>query len=255
MLSATSAALLAAATAMTLAPLTTTTGWAAPGTTAAAGPRAPGTGSISLCRPGSEVRTVGTKRRLVTLTFDDGPSAQTRDFVEVLHAAGVPGTLFVVGAQVRQQPDALRFAVRRGFTIGNHSMTHRYNPQVIADEIAPVNRMIARISGTRPIFFRSPGLTRSPVITARLKGSTQCHIATDVDLGDWKAPRHTSRRICADFAAALHPGLIALFHDGPLHTQTLAALPCIIRSAQDRGYTFVGLEELLTQGPALTDVR
>ncbi|WP_245525039.1 polysaccharide deacetylase family protein [Mesorhizobium sp. M8A.F.Ca.ET.165.01.1.1] len=74
--------------------------------------------------------------RTIYLTFDDGPLNGTSNILDVLEAAQVPATLFMVGmhAEASASNKAL---VRRAkamplVTIGNHSYSHAYNPTGIS---------------------------------------------------------------------------------------------------------------------------
>src|SRR6478609_7836693 len=61
------------------------------------------------------------------LTFDDGPHAQgTPAVLELLAAAGVHATFFLVGEQVRRNPSLAREIVAAGHGIGVHCERHRY---------------------------------------------------------------------------------------------------------------------------------
>lgn len=61
----------------------------------------------------------------VALTFDDGPRpVYTAQIMDILNAADVPATFFVIGQSVMQHPDIAHSIVRRGFGIAAHSFTH-----------------------------------------------------------------------------------------------------------------------------------
>src|SRR5512144_2049224 len=63
---------------------------------------------------------------LVALTFDDGPSAAlTPGFLSVLQRQRVPATFFVVGEQVRANPEVADRVSDLGFKIGNHTFAHK----------------------------------------------------------------------------------------------------------------------------------
>ena len=63
----------------------------------------------------------------VYLTFDDGPSANTDEILDILDRYGVKATFFVVGREGSQAEDALRRIVEEGHTLGMHSYTHDYD--------------------------------------------------------------------------------------------------------------------------------
>ena len=61
----------------------------------------------------------------VYLTFDDGPIPEVTPWVlDVLDRYGIKATFFMVGDNVRKQPEVYEEVVRRGHRIGNHTMHH-----------------------------------------------------------------------------------------------------------------------------------
>src|SRR5437868_7179492 len=54
----------------------------------------------------------------VALTFDDGPSADTEDILDVLGTFDVRATFFMVGRQVEWFPHTARRAVEAGHEVG-----------------------------------------------------------------------------------------------------------------------------------------
>ena len=63
-------------------------------------------------------------RKVVYLTFDDGPKADTPELLRILSEENVPATFFVVGQKVRTFHDEARMVYEAGHTIGCHSMYH-----------------------------------------------------------------------------------------------------------------------------------
>ena len=65
------------------------------------------------------------KKKVVYLTFDDGPKNEATPFVlDTLDRFGVKATFFMVGDNVRKYPDIYRMVVERGHRFGNHTFTH-----------------------------------------------------------------------------------------------------------------------------------
>ena len=73
-----------------------------------------------------EVYTVNPeKRKVVALTFDDGPHlTQTNEILQVLDEYGVKATFFVLGTNAEKYPDVLRRVIAAGHEIGNHTYSH-----------------------------------------------------------------------------------------------------------------------------------
>lgn len=64
-------------------------------------------------------------RKVVYLTFDDGPIPQSTPWLlDELDRLGVKATFFMVGDNVRKYPDLYAECVRRGHGVGNHTMHH-----------------------------------------------------------------------------------------------------------------------------------
>ena len=61
----------------------------------------------------------------IALTFDDGPHPEhTPRILDLLAAADLKGTFFVVGKQAQRHPDLIRRIAAAGHELGNHSWTH-----------------------------------------------------------------------------------------------------------------------------------
>ncbi len=66
-----------------------------------------------------------TGQRIVALTFDDGPSeTTTQKILDLLDRYDAKATFFVSGVNAARCPNLIRELIRRGHTIGNHSMSH-----------------------------------------------------------------------------------------------------------------------------------
>lgn len=65
------------------------------------------------------------RRKVVYLTFDDGPIPQVTPWVlDLLDSYGIKATFFLVGDNVRRSPHLLEEIKRRGHSWGNHTMHH-----------------------------------------------------------------------------------------------------------------------------------
>ncbi|MEW5742472.1 MAG: polysaccharide deacetylase family protein [Myxococcota bacterium] len=92
-------------------------------------------------------------------------------FLELLHRARVPATFFVIGADVAQpgMKEALVTARGAGVELASHSFAHDYAisrraPEVIARDLEEADQAIEAATGARPVGFRAPGYTLSPVL-------------------------------------------------------------------------------------------
>jgi peptidoglycan/xylan/chitin deacetylase (PgdA/CDA1 family) len=194
---------------------------------------------------GTIVPRVETDRKVVALTFDDGPVAEQEGQI-VAALGGTKATFFLIGAQIQESPAVAPRLIGRGFEIGNHSFHHDRmvfkSQRRIADEIESTDALIRAAGwGTRPIFFRAPfgkKLVGLPWYLAR-HGRTQV---------TWDVEFHNERRLNEEISrvvGSVRPGSIILMHPWYANGKTRAAIPQIITALRGRGYDFVTVSELL----------
>ncbi|MBB4661584.1 polysaccharide deacetylase family protein [Conexibacter arvalis] len=185
-------------------------------------------------------------RKLVALTFDDGPSSYTPGFLDVLRRKGVRGTFFMLGQQVGPNAAMVRRMLAEGHELADHTWSH---PNVSAggsaasSQITSTANAIQAATGFRPCHFRAPYGAVSGALTslARTLGFTT--VQWDVDTNDWQLPG--AGAVYSRVVNRVRNGSIVLMHDGGgPRSQGLAALPRIIDTLKARGYRFVTVAEL-----------
>jgi peptidoglycan/xylan/chitin deacetylase (PgdA/CDA1 family) len=181
-------------------------------------------------------------RKVVALTFDDGPSDYTDDFLKVLREKGVPGTFFEVGQVMPGREDTMRQVLAQGSELGDHTMDHVEYPGYA--QIAGAAQRIEAYTHFEPCLFRPPGGAVDDGVVASAGSLGMRTVTWDVDPQDWSTPG--TGAIYADVVGHAQPGSIILMHDGGgPRGETLAALPRIIDTLRGRGYRFATVTELL----------
>lgn len=181
-------------------------------------------------------------RHVVALTFDDGPSEYTPEFLRVLREKGVPGTFFEVGQEMPGREDTMRQILAEGDELGDHTMNHVEYPGY--SQIAGAAARIRAYTHFQPCLFRPPGggVNSSVVATAGSLGMRT--INWDVDPRDWSLPG--TGAIYSNIVSHAQNGSIILMHDGGgPRSETLAALPQVIDNLRARGFGFATVSELL----------
>lgn len=181
-------------------------------------------------------------RKVVALTFDDGPSEYTPGFLQVLREKEVVGTFFEVGQEMPGREDVMREILAQGSELGDHTMNHVEYPGY--SQIAGAAARIQEYTHFRPCLFRPPGggVNSSVIATAGSLGLRT--INWDVDPRDWSTPG--TGAIYSTIVGNARPGSIILMHDGGgPRGETLAALPQIIDTLRGRGYGFTTVSQLL----------
>jgi peptidoglycan/xylan/chitin deacetylase (PgdA/CDA1 family) len=177
---------------------------------------------------------------IVRLTFDDGPvRANTPRVLDVLSKYKVKATFFVIGQRARRYPRLVKREYREGHSVQNHTYTHTELTTLgnaeIRREFRATDRAIRAAGVPRPYRFRPPhGVTNARV---RGVGVSLGLIQTlwSVDPHDWANP--PASVICSRVVTNVRAGSIVLLHDGS-GTNTVEALPCIIKRLRAQGYGF-----------------
>lgn len=188
------------------------------------------------------------KDKLIALTFDDGPwPGHTEKILDILKAAKIHATFFMLGVRVKAAPALAKRVVMEGNAIGDHTLGHREltkeKPKEIRHQIVAGADIIENATGIRPIWFRPPyGAINAEVWKASRK--LKMHVVLwDVDTRDWSKPG--VNKIVATAEKHARKGSIILMHDGGVdRAQTIAALPKIIENLQKKGFIFVTVPEL-----------
>lgn len=193
-------------------------------------------------------------RRLVALTFDDGPyPPYTQRLLELLAAKNVRATFFVVGENAAAQPQLLLAEQAAGHEIELHAGQHRdfltLEAGELAQNIALGQEAIAKITGRKPRYIRPPHGFKDWQAARVISEAGLEMVTWSVIPRDWTNPGSEviAQRVCGD----IHPGAVILLHDGDSpaqrapREQTVAAAGLIIDRLRAAGYEFVTVSELL----------
>jgi len=198
------------------------------------------------------VSSGGTGGRDVALTFDDGPGPYTPQVLTVLERMHVHATFFVIGEMLRYFARSAERELRDGDVIGDHTETHPFMARLSArDQANELEEQIARIEligGPRPTLFRPPYGSFDATTMRELRRMHLLMVLWSDDTEDYRQPGVAA--IVSRALEGAHPGAIILLHDaGGTRTETVAALPAIIRGIRARGLRLVTIPQLLHQDP------
>ncbi|RQD76097.1 MAG: hypothetical protein D5R97_04975 [Candidatus Syntrophonatronum acetioxidans] len=196
------------------------------------------------------------------LTFDDGPSPQTEDVLDILKDYQVPATFFVIGRDNPFGHRMYRRIVEEGHALGNHTYSHDYSriyqsPQAFMEDFYRLEELLARVAGVRPDIMRFPGGSRSASaletagydvigdIIPKLQEEGYTYFDWNVTSGDSATPPPDKDQIVENVlgGARGRRDIVVLFHDSPGKEATVEALPEIIEGLKDMGYSFQVLKK------------
>lgn len=175
-------------------------------------------------------------RRVVYLTFDDGPIPEVTPWVlDELDRLGVKATFFMVGDNVRKYPWLFEEIKRRGHSYGNHTMHHiqglHNTRETYLRDIAEADELI-----DSPLFRPPHGLLWGG--QAKAIKSKYNLVMYDLITRDYS--RHmTPQLVYANVRRYVRNGSIIVFHDSLKSEANLRyALPRAIRWLKRQGYEF-----------------
>jgi peptidoglycan/xylan/chitin deacetylase (PgdA/CDA1 family) len=202
-----------------------------------------------LARTGLPLVCGGGRRRVVALTFDDGPGPYTARLLALLRRNHARATFFLVGDRIAGWP-AIPAAEAQLGAVGDHTWSHAYLPR-LSDAAATGEIVGGRTAAERAVhsdvrLFRPPYDGRSGAVGRDLRARGMLEVLWSIDPSDY-LPGRSADRIVRYVAARLRPGSIVLLHDIQPHTVEVVRrlLPILHR----RRLTPVGIPELLRVDP------
>ena len=186
-------------------------------------------------------------KKLVALTFDDGPSQYTGKLLDALKKYNAKATVFVVGSRLGS--DSSNALIKRmaaeGHVVGNHSQNHKNLSKLsaanVASEMYTAAERIKTAIGHYPIVMRCPGGNYNSTVKAYTKSISVPIIQWSVDTRDWADKDKAV--VLSRAKSGIKNGSIVLMHD--LYSTTVDAAIELIPYLQKQGYTLVTVPELL----------
>lgn len=188
---------------------------------------------------------------VVYLTFDDGPDDKvTPQVLDILKAEGVKATFYVCGNMVDANPTVLKRIFDEGHAIGNHSYNHDYNqlyasPWSFMEQIIQTDNSIKNIIGVRPFIIRAPGGASGMFTSNFYTMVKDCgyvehdwNVLTEDATPSRPSASQQINNVLGYLGEQPPRTVILLMHCNGDKTETVKALPEIIRFLRDWGYKF-----------------
>lgn len=207
-----------------------------------------------LCTKGSTIElsdrekhliSLYNEKKLLALTFDDGPSKYTSSLLEYLKEKNVNVTFFVLGEQAKKYPDIISKEYNNENLVCIHSYTHKFFTKIpkeqVVEQITLTKDIILNITGDTPTYIRIPyGITNDSVNNI-LKEEKLENVLWNVDSLDWKYKEKNST--VKHIKSTLSGNDIILMHD--ILQSSVDSAKEIIEYYTSLGYEFVTIDELL----------
>ena len=183
------------------------------------------------------------EKKLLVLTFDDGPSKYTTKLLKVLKDEDVKATFFVLGENIAGKEDVLLQEKNDGHLIGIHSYKHvfftKISKEKIIEQITTTKNMIYDITDFSPTYIRVPYGIINDNVKSILKEENLENILWNVDSLDWSY-KNTQKTV-KHIINTTNGNDIILMHD--IYDTSVEAAKQIIKYYKENGYTFVTIAE------------
>ncbi|OZB92372.1 polysaccharide deacetylase family protein [Paenibacillus sp. XY044] len=201
---------------------------------------------------GQEPPRYHSGKKVIYLTFDDGPSTATQSILDSLLKYGAQATFFMLEPRIRVEPNIVKRIVKEGHAPGLHGVTHDKNkfyesPQSAVNEMLKDQQTLENITGVHSQLIRTP-YGSIPYLTepfrAALKQQGFQLWDWNVDSSDWSNGQYlttTIHQIQKQTAAGIIP--IVLMHDKP---ETAEHLPELLKYLEQNGFAAERMEQSTT---------
>ena len=182
------------------------------------------------------------EERRVYLTFDDGPSKNTKKILRVLDKYHIKATFFLTGREDEQSLELYREIAQRGHSIGMHSYTHKYEEiydsvEAFEKDLTRIRNLIQEAAGVECSLYRFPGGSSNQVSKLEmqefikvLKEKEITYFDWNVECGDATYHDYTVKELVDNVMQDVvkYRTSVVLMHDAENKTNTVKALSVII---------------------------
>lgn len=192
--------------------------------------------------------SISTNKKLVSLSFDDGPCEESLKILDVLKEHSVKATFFCIGNKIEGNEAILKRMDVEGHLIGNHSFSHTIlfdlkGTHGFVKELSVTSEIIKNVIHKSPLFFRPPYGVTTPALSRAVKKLAYSTIGWNIRSLDTtiKDKAHVLQRI----QKRLKPGSIILLHDTISNNAELVNE--LVKYLKSENYSIVSLDTLIQQ--------
>ena len=195
-------------------------------------------------------------RKRAYLTFDDGPSDQTGEILDILKEYDVKATFFVIGRNERYYPMYKRI-VEEGHTLAIHSYSHEYSTiyasyDNFVNDVEELRKLLYDVTGVDCRYYRFPGGSSNRVTPVPVNDLIDYLDSAGLTYFDWNAlnndaviagqtPDQLVKNILKD--ALNYDDTIILMHDLDCCHETVESLPSLIEQLEEHGYEILPIDD------------
>lgn len=192
--------------------------------------------------------------RTIALTYDDGPTNNTEELLDILNQANAKATFFISGNSngkgaidtTERWIKAITRIVEEGHQVGSHTWTHpdmdEIDSEARKDEMVKNERALTNLLGKYPTYMRPPYLHCSDAAGGCLDDMNNLGyhvISYSHDSGDWLDPTNLDdmkQKVDAAFQEVHEDGNLLLIQHDTIQKSAIDLTKHILQRVQERGW-------------------
>ena len=190
----------------------------------------------------------------IYLTFDDGPSENTAQILDILKEYDIKATFFVVGKEGEEYEQLYKRIVDEGHTLGMHSYSHQYSSvynslDTFKEDFHNIQDLLYNVTGYKPMIYRFPGGSNNKVSNTDVKELIEFLKSEGVEYYDWNASNgdaaskeYTVQELINNVVTSISDDKnqsIVLMHDTNTKGKTVEALGPVIDKLKEMGLSIL----------------
>lgn len=196
----------------------------------------------------------------VYLTFDDGPSSNTIQILDILKEHDLKATFFVIGKEDEESKEIYKRIVDEGHTLAMHSYSHKYSKlyNTVDDfkkDFSKIQNYLYKVTGEECLFYRFPGGSSNHVSNIEMSEFIQylneqgvTYFDWNVSSGDATSRAYTAEELVDNVMTDIekYKTSVVLMHDAEAKATTVDALEPMIEALQSVGAEILPIDENTT---------
>lgn len=196
----------------------------------------------------------------VYLTFDDGPSSNTVQILDILKEHNLKATFFVIGKDDEESREIYKRIVEEGHTLAMHSYSHKYSKlynsvDAFKKDFSKIQNYLYEVTGEECLYYRFPGGSSNHVSNISMSEFIQylndqgvTYFDWNVSSGDATSQAYTADELVDNVLTDIekYKTSIVLMHDAEAKVSTVDALEPMIEALQSAGAEILPIDENTT---------
>lgn len=196
-------------------------------------------------------------RKIAYLTFDDGPSILTKEYLKILKEENASATFFLIGQQIEGElVDVVRQEISEGHEVGIHTYSHEaekiyQSKESYYKDLQKTKQCLESKLNLQPKLFRFPWGSANSYVRSYKSAVIEQMQQEGIGYADWNvsgedsvgcpSPDTIIANVRKDYQK--YPDPVILLHDSASCRATLQSLRPIIRELKEKGYSFGTLSD------------